>query len=136
MCRAVAVWGGDACALSHHNAAALHGIACFAQEAPIHISAMGGRRMPKYSAFGTIVQNPRTLTEKDVTIVDGLRVTSVERTLLDLAVTMSPAGLERVLGECLRRGREFRFGTGASSTLERARVPLWNRARVPLWNRA
>ena len=104
MCRAAALWGGEACALSHHTAAALHGIECFVEEAPIHISATDGRHAPKRTQFKLIVHNPRTLTEKDVTLADGMRITSIERTLLDLAATMSPMALERVIGECLRRG--------------------------------
>ena len=104
LCRAAALWGGDSCALSHHTAAALHGLRCFLQQTPIHLSAMDSRKKPTSPAFELILHTPRTLKEEEVTIAAGLRVTSMGRTLIDLAATMSPAALDHALGEALRRG--------------------------------
>lgn len=42
--------------------------------------------------------------ESDITMVDGIRVTTPIRTLIDIAPDCEPEELERMLRDCLRRG--------------------------------
>jgi very-short-patch-repair endonuclease len=60
---------------------------------PQHVTAIG--RVPR-SRPGIVVHSAREL---DVIVVDGLRVTTPARTLLDLASVLDHAALDRALGE-------------------------------------
>lgn len=86
---------GDGAALSHQSAATLWRIGAFVGERH-HVSAPRSRR---YSHRGVRVHRPLELPDSDVTIVDGVPVTSVSRTLVDLAGAMRPAALVRVVHE-------------------------------------
>ena len=52
---------------------------------------------------GVIYHHVRRLAPADVTVRHGIRVTSVARTILDLAALVSPRTLERTLDEALRK---------------------------------
>ena len=71
---------GDGAVLSHRSAAALWGLN---REAPVSVdvavAARGGRARP-----GITIHRTRRLTEHERAVVDGIPVTSVARTLLDL----------------------------------------------------
>src|SRR4051794_8544400 len=75
--------GGDGALLSHLTAAQLHGLAGGRQR-PIHVtvSRNGGRK-----DRGVAFHHPRALHEDDRDTRDRIPVTSVARTLLDLAPT-------------------------------------------------
>jgi very-short-patch-repair endonuclease len=98
-------WGAEtsallACApmtvLSHRSAAVLWGL--LPDAGCIEVTVIGRQTgSPK----GVTVHRSRTLLARDVTVRDGLPVTSVARTLLDLAGFLKPRMLERAVDEAL-----------------------------------
>lgn len=68
--------GGDSGVLSHHAAAELHGAPDLPAE--IHVTVPRRRRLSR------LLTHTARLTPEDVVIVDGMPVTSVERTTYDL----------------------------------------------------
>jgi predicted transcriptional regulator of viral defense system len=78
--KAVSLWAERGYALSHHTAAALLGFArC--DEGPVELSTVHDVRLPA----PVIVQRVKSLAPKDFTSIEGFRVTSASRTLLDLS---------------------------------------------------
>jgi very-short-patch-repair endonuclease len=78
-CLAALLACGDGCAVSHRPAGRLHGfLSC---NGMIHVS--GPRSLEGHP--GLIVHRPRSLPPADLTSVEGIPVTSVARTLLDLS---------------------------------------------------
>ncbi|HVL94997.1 MAG TPA: DUF559 domain-containing protein [Solirubrobacteraceae bacterium] len=91
---AVLACGGKA-VLSHDSAAALLRMTDrWPAEHVVTVPDHGGRRRP-----GIAIHAVRRLDPRDVTMVDGIRVTAPARTLLDLAETLPLDRLQRVLGE-------------------------------------
>lgn len=84
---------GPAGALSHRSAAALWGIDS-RWRSPIDVSASTERRHR-----GVRVHRTRTLTRRDVTVHYGIPVTTVARTLLDLAGVLDEKALARAVNE-------------------------------------
>jgi very-short-patch-repair endonuclease len=80
---------GPGAVLSHRDAAALHNLRGSGSAKAIHVTASGKKR-PRP---GIHVHNVRHLHPTDRTIVDGIPVTSVHRTLLDYAETERPQEL-------------------------------------------
>lgn len=108
--RALSLWAGHDFALSHRSAAALHGFRRFPEgalelSATRHLSASPPIEVHQVCAF-----RPR-----DLETVEGFRVTSVTRTLLDLAAVVSEADLRATVDEALQRKR---------TTVERLAVTL------------
>jgi hypothetical protein len=91
---------GIAAALSHRAAAALWQIYPF-HGAVIDVSAPGRSRNARP---GLRVHRPRRLEPEDVTTVDGIPVTTVARTLIDLAPSLSPQRFERAWDAGVRLG--------------------------------
>ena len=89
---------GDGAALSHRFAAAQHGLRPTAAE-KVDVTVPDRRRGPR----GVRVHHA-PLPPEQVTEVDGIRVTTVERTIVDLAAVVRPAALRRALeaGEAQR----------------------------------
>jgi very-short-patch-repair endonuclease len=85
---AVLACGPDA-VLSHRDAAALHGLRRTGSRKAIHVTTTG-RSHPR---DGIAVHNVRHLHPEDCTVIDGIPVTSVHRTLLDYAETARPQEL-------------------------------------------
>jgi predicted transcriptional regulator of viral defense system len=97
---------GPGAVLSHTSAAALHGLR---EEGPrTHVTV---RRPGPHSSERIVVHRTRRLDPADVTSIDGIRVTTIARTTLDLAalgietlrvtwrmVTDQEADLARTLG--------------------------------------
>jgi very-short-patch-repair endonuclease len=79
---AVLACGPDA-VLSHRDAAALHALRRSGSPSAIHVTTPGRSK----DRPGIIVHNVRHLHPDDRTILDGIPVTSVHRTLLDYAET-------------------------------------------------
>ena len=103
---AVLACGPDA-ALSHHSGADLRGI--IPSGGPrVHVSVVSRSYRPQ---SGIALHRPRTLSPDEVTIVDGIPVTTPARTLLDLADRLSLRRLAR-----------------ACDTAERARLLDWAEA--------
>lgn len=84
---------GPAGVLSHRSAAALWGIDS-RWRSPVEVSAPTGRRHR-----GVRVHRSRTLTRRDVTIHFGIPVTTVARTLLDLASVLNDKALARAVND-------------------------------------
>ncbi len=90
-CWAAVLACGPGAALSHRTAAALWDLPGGAGgTVEVSVPVAGGRR----ARSGVCVHRTAALTPAQVTAVDGLPVTRVERTLLDLALVVTP----RVLG--------------------------------------
>jgi Transcriptional regulator, AbiEi antitoxin len=82
---------GPGAVLSHRSAAALHGLLPTARaNVDVTVPARSAREQP-----GTDVHRSTTLIERDVTVVDNIPVTTVARTLLDLAEVIPRRALER-----------------------------------------
>jgi len=86
---AVLACGPDA-VLSHRDAAALHELRRSGSRKAMHVTAPGRTR---HTRPGIIVHNVRHLHPGDRTIIDGIPVTSVHRTLLDYAEIARPQEL-------------------------------------------
>lgn len=86
--------GGSGALLSHVTAAALWGIRG-SDSGPLHVTAPSDRR----SATGIAVHRTRWFAPEDRAAIRGIPVTSVARTLVDLASVISPGALARALHE-------------------------------------
>jgi len=89
---------GDRAVLSHRDAAALHGLRpC--NRPRIEVSTPAQRnRTARLDVYGR-----RALGVQDVTTVDGIPVTTVSRTLVDLGEVLAHQQLTKVLGEAERQ---------------------------------
>lgn len=90
---------GPGAALSHGSAAHLWGLRRSRGAAEVS-RCSGGKRRP-----GIRVHQCRSLTSVDVMIEAGIRVTSIERTLLDIAARLDARRLERAVAAADRSGR-------------------------------
>jgi very-short-patch-repair endonuclease len=88
---------GDGAVLSHADAAALHALRTMPTGA-IHVTAAGKRRIPGVRVHLDAL--PRT----ERTVCDAIAVTTVERTVADLAVTLTGQRLRTVIEAAMRRG--------------------------------
>ncbi len=93
---AVLACGADA-VLSHHQAAALHGLRR-APWSPIHVSAPGQREHAD-----VVCHVARGMRGRSRTIIDGIPVTSVERVFLDMATVLGPQPLRSLLEAAQRK---------------------------------
>jgi len=89
---------GRGAALSHREAAALHGLRP-ADRTTVDVTVAAQRRVP-----GVQVHRAK-LGRIDVTAVDGIPVTTVARTLVDLADVLPPPALRKALEETERSNR-------------------------------
>ncbi|MBM4783948.1 MAG: hypothetical protein GQE15_40270 [Archangiaceae bacterium] len=104
---AAALWAGETGVVCHRTAAALWGLPRFAERGPIHV------RHPTYRpAPDGLVTHQTGLGPRDVVLHEGFRVTTLPRTLLDLAATEAPADVRAAVDFVLARKRlsldEFR----------------------------
>jgi len=93
---------GPGAVLSHRSAAALWGF--IDHRGPVEVlSPVTGRRrgerIDPSHLTPPLVRKSSRLTPADVTLVDGIPVTTVARTLVDLAAILNPAQLERALNQ-------------------------------------
>ena len=89
---------GDRAALSHVSAGALWELRP-SSAVRIHVTVPTSAGRP--SREGIVVHRSATLADDDVTTHDGIAVTSVARTLLDLAAMLTPPRLERAVERSL-----------------------------------
>jgi hypothetical protein len=94
---AVEAYGPDA-ALSHGSAATLWGLL----EAPSPAHVTFGRRSGVARRRGTVLHRVADLPADEVVVRDGIRVTVVSRTILDLAATVRGRRLEQVIRRASR----------------------------------
>jgi very-short-patch-repair endonuclease len=97
---AAVLWCGEAAVVSHLSAACLHDLLSSASPA-VHVT-VAARKMSRVR--GVRVHQARTLHADDCVLIDGIPVTSVARTLLDLAETL-PNRLEYALDQAERMRR-------------------------------
>ena len=90
---------GEGAVLSHVSAAAHHALRPSAATA-IHVTVPTANGRIRRS--GIVVHRSTTLRPEDVERVDGIPVTSVARTLLDLAGMLAPGPLERAVERSLQ----------------------------------
>ncbi len=105
---------GDGAALSHRSAAALHGI----RDGDRALDVTTTRRV---RARGVVVQRTIALPADDVTTCSGIPVTTVPRTLVDLAAIVTARQLATLLREADRAGRLD--PAAVRTALGRKRVP-------------
>jgi hypothetical protein len=130
-----------AAVLSHGSAAWLWGLLPTApREAEVTVAARGNKRR------GLQVHRVWSLLDEERTTYEGLPVTSMARTLVDLAGISSPRGLSRVVDRARRRGkldiaaidralvrRPHNFGSERlQEVLRLYRQPVFDRARSEL----
>jgi len=101
---------GPRALLSHRGAATLLGLLVFSHSLP-DVTAPGRSRA---AHEGIVVHLPRQLHTEDEATEDGIPVTSVARTLLDLAEVVRPRLLERAVENAERLGM---FDLGAVERL-------------------
>ncbi|HEV2786079.1 MAG TPA: DUF559 domain-containing protein [Solirubrobacteraceae bacterium] len=90
---------GDGAALSHVSAAAAWGLRnSGATRIHVTVPTRGGRG----HRAGITVHRSRTLRSQDVMIVEAIPVTTVARTLVDIAGTLAPGPLERAVERSLQ----------------------------------
>jgi hypothetical protein len=94
---AVMLWGGEGASLSHFSAAALHGLDV-PQRSEVEITTAGRVSPPCRWLLGH-----RSGWVDDGVTVQGLRVTRVARTLVDVAGALSAERLEGACRDALRR---------------------------------
>jgi very-short-patch-repair endonuclease len=88
---------GEGALLSHHSAAAWWGLLAWAGS-PVDVTSPHGR----HAIAGVRRHQARSLAAQDATTHDGTPITSVARTLLDLAATVRAGRLERALAQAER----------------------------------
>lgn len=95
-----ACWaGGTRSVASHRSAAALWGIAG-GDERLVELLCPRWRRTRH---GGLVVHESNAVSSRDVTELEGIPVTSIERTILDLGAVRSAAVVERAMEDALRR---------------------------------
>lgn len=109
----------DTAVLSHWAAAALHGLPLLgAWPAKVHVTTPQGGST---RASGLVVRHPAPLPETDVAVVDGYRVTTVARTVVDLTRRLDFAGGVVVADAALQR----RLSTPGKLDATLAAQALW-----------
>jgi len=88
--------GGTGAVLSHRPAGAAHGLRAWSGRSAI--TAAHWRR-----STDAIEIHSSSLPIDEVTVLDGIPITTVPRTLLDLATVLGPAALERAVNEAEKR---------------------------------
>lgn len=98
---AVSRWVGPRCVFSHQTAARLHGLEDFEEAEAVHVTTQ--RELRGEGRPGLTVHHASDLSFKDWTDLPELRVTSVARTLLDLAAVLDEAELESAVDDALSK---------------------------------
>jgi len=95
-----ACWaGGTRAAISHRSAAHLHGLPGGSQTL-VEITCPHWRRTQH---GGLVVHESRALGARDITFIDGIPVTTVERTIFDLCAVRGPKTIAMAIDNALRR---------------------------------
>lgn len=105
---------GDGAVLSHRSAGIWWGLLSLDAAVRTDVSVPRGRR----GAAGVRVHRPRSLDAQDTTDRDGIPITSVARTLLDLAATAQRSHLDRAIAQAERL--RIYDHTAIEATIERA----------------
>lgn len=98
---ALTLAAGPGAAASHRSAAALLGLPGFGRTVPLEVTTTRRRRHRPGPAR---VHQATSLPARHLTVVEGIFVTRVARTLVDLAATVPPSRTERALENALSMG--------------------------------
>jgi very-short-patch-repair endonuclease len=101
--RVALTWAGDGAALCFDTAAGIHGLKAYGREGPIHVTLPIPQRVPKQCSFEMVLHSHRELGFWDAAFYDGMRMTRVERTLLDIAGDLSDERVEDLIDDALTR---------------------------------
>jgi hypothetical protein len=138
--RAAVISCGPEAMLSHWSGVRWHNLKRWSR-GPVHVTVPGGGRLDRQE--GIVVHRVRRIRPADTTIVDGVRVTSVARTLLDMAAIVRRTTLDELLeaaddadlldikacdGVC-GRGRKGSTALKRALLLYRP-IPRWTRSRL------
>jgi hypothetical protein len=132
---------GEGAVLSHRSAASHWGL-LETQGALIDVTAPRGR----HGGEGIRLHRSRFLDARDTTTHEGIPITTVPRTLLDLAATIQPHRLERALAQAQRlqlydhraiadviaRSNGHRATTALTKAISRE-DPKWTRSELEYW---
>jgi hypothetical protein len=132
---------GEGAVLSHVSAAA-HWDLLITSAALIDVTAARGR----HGGPGIRLHRARSRDARDATRHEGIPITTVPRTLLDLAATMPPQRLERAIAQAQRLNRfdhtairdviarsNGHRGTGALAKATADNDPKWTRSELESW---
>jgi hypothetical protein len=137
------LWVGGRCAVSHLTAAHLLGL-WKPQPDYVEISTLKARQT---RLRGIVVHEIQRLPPDDIDLVSGIKTTTAERTLLDLASRLSAPALERAIDEAIyqrltsldrlwheldQSGGPGKAGTSALRSVLRRRVPQESAGESPL----
>ncbi|MEU8078082.1 type IV toxin-antitoxin system AbiEi family antitoxin domain-containing protein [Catellatospora citrea] len=146
--RAAVLTGGPHAVAVLESAAVVHGLHGLRPQDRLHVSLPGALAVPRRLTGATVVPHQLTLADADVTVVDGMAVTTVRRTVADLLLKLDRLAAVSVLDSALHQGLlteddlaelpRFLFGrrgaTVARTWIEqadgRAESPLETRARL------
>ncbi len=90
---------GPGALLSHREAAALHALRP-ANRTTVDVTVAARRRVP-----GILVHRVQRIDSTDATVVDGIPITTIARTLVDLAMVVPPQALRKSIEEAERSNR-------------------------------
>jgi very-short-patch-repair endonuclease len=99
--RAATLAAGESAAISHRSAAAMYELPA-AQRGLVELTCVRWSRTTKSSL---VVHESRRLDSRDVQLIDGIPVTTPERTLLDLASQFPHANYLEYIAQAARRKR-------------------------------
>ncbi len=132
--------GSDTVVVSHRAAVALHGLDGI-HEPFLEVTVARDRtvRLPGFRIHRSLVLDPA-----DVTFVDGIRVTSIARTVADLGAVATDELVAQVLDDALRRGVRRRWieqtlqridrpGPSGTSSLRRVLARYRDLGRTDSW---
>ncbi len=97
--------GGEGCVVSHASALALHGLV--AGHLPVHVTKTGGAdrhcggpfKVSQEFGFRVWSHQSRSLRESQITVQDGIRLTTVERALLEFSADSTPEQVGKALSQ-------------------------------------
>lgn len=119
-----ALWLGPGSAVSHRASGALSGLDGI-RRAPVELSTTTRRRPERR---GIVVHHIRSLPSEPVVTIDGIPVTSVPRTIVDIAPILRPVDLELALDSAIRAG--LTTSEELSDLLDRSRRTLPGKGRL------
>lgn len=92
--------GGDHAVVSHRAGARLHDVDGFTRAPWVEVSIERPRR---YQVPGVVAHHVAPLASDDVVVINGLRCTTLARTLADLGAVVNTTDLQRALTDARRR---------------------------------
>ncbi|WP_230689868.1 type IV toxin-antitoxin system AbiEi family antitoxin domain-containing protein [Catellatospora paridis] len=102
--RAAVLGAGPNAVAVLESAAAVHGLHGLRPQTRLHVSLPGKLAVPRRLSDATVVPHQLTLAAGDVTVVDGIAVTTVRRTVADLLLKLDRLAAVSVLDSALHLG--------------------------------